>query len=356
MGPGFDLTHTLRAEVNLPSDRYTTPDRTRVYVEQALSELEALPGISAVAAARIVPFTDSTRFGGDITFPDTGAKVPVYFSWNAISPDFFRAMGIPLLKGRAFTAADRGSEKVVIVNRTFVSRYLQDRPALGRTFLWGRDGVERFTIIGVVEDTKTMTVGEDAMPQLYQPLAQITTDRRRLQFVLRSQSAPPLHVATVQKALRRVEPAAGVHVEPLYSSIGLAFLPSQVGAILFGAIGLLTLVLAATGLYGTISYTVARQTPEIGIRLAVGATRSHIVRMVLHDAVVLVASGSVIGLGIAILVMRPLAMFLVATLTPTDPLSLITVVVALIATALLASWGPTQRAARIDPAVTLRND
>jgi predicted permease len=356
LGPGFDLAHTLRAEVNLPSDRYTTPARLRSYVERALPELQALPGISAAAAARIVPFTDSTRFGSRITFPDSGEKADVNFSWNAVSPDFFHVMGIPVLKGRAFTTADRSGDLVVIVNRTFVTRFLSGRAAVGRTFLWGRDGTELFRIVGVVEGTKTMTVGEDDMPQLYQPLAQITNDRRRLQFVLRSVTPPALHVAAVRAALRRIEPSAGTEVEPLYSSIGLAFLPSQVGAVFFGAIGLLTLVLAAIGLYGMMAYSVARQTPEIGIRLAIGATRSDISRMVLRDAVTLVAAGSVVGLGIALFVMRPLAMFLVANLTPADPLSLGAVVVILLVTALAASWGPVRRAARVDPAMTLRYD
>jgi predicted permease len=355
MGPGFDLTHTLRAEVNLPSDRYTTPERLRSYIERTLPELEALPGISAVAAARIIPFTDSTRFTSGMTFPDTGEKIEVNFSWNAVSADFFRVMGIPVLEGRAFTTADRGSDLIVTVNRTFVNRYLGGRAAVGRTFLWG-DGTEPFRIVGVVEGTKTMTVGEDDMPQLYQPLAQITNDRRRLQFVLRSRTSPASQVAAVRSTLRRLEPSAGTQVEPLYSSIGLAFLPSQVGAMLFGAIGLLTLVLAATGLYGMMAYSVARQTQEIGIRMAIGATRSDISQMVLREAVTLVAAGSVIGVGMALLVMRPLAMFLVASLTPADPLSLGGVVVVLTLTALAASLGPVCRAARVDPATTLRYD
>jgi predicted permease len=355
MGPGFDLTHTLRAEVNLPSDRYTTPERLRSYIERTLPELEALPGISAVAAARIIPFTDSTRFTSGMTFPDTGEKIEANFSWNAVSADFFRVMGIPVLEGRAFTTADRGSDLIVTVNRTFVNRYLGGRAAVGRTFLWG-DGTEPFRIVGVVEGTKTMTVGEDDMPQLYQPLAQITNDRRRLQFVLRSRTSPASQVAAVRSTLRRLEPSAGTQVEPLYSSIGLAFLPSQVGAMLFGAIGLLTLVLAATGLYGMMAYSVARQTQEIGIRMAIGATRSDISQMVLREAVTLVAAGSVIGVGMALLVMRPLAMFLVASLTPADPLSLGGVVVVLTLTALAASLGPVCRAARVDPATTLRYD
>ena len=340
--------------MNLPSDRYTTPERIGDFAEHALPELQALPGITCAAAARIVPFTDSTRFGSPITFPDTGDKVEASFSWNAVTPDYFRAMDIRLLEGRAFTPTDRTGNLVVVVNRTFADRYLRGRAAVGRSFLWGRDGKELFTIVGVVEGTKTMTVGEDQVPQLYQPLAQITNDRRRMQFVLRSATLPALQVGAVRQALRRMEPAAGTVVEPLYTSIGLAFFPSQVGAVLFGAIGLLTLVLAAIGLYGVMAYVVARQTQEIGIRLAVGATRADISRMVLRDALTLVVWGSAIGLGIALLVMRPLAMFLVANLTPSDPLSLVTVVIVLAVTALFAAWGPVRRAARVDPVVTLR--
>jgi putative ABC transport system permease protein len=129
-----------------------------------------------------------------------------------------------------------------------------------------------------------------------------------------------------------------------------------VGAALFGAIGLLTLTLAAVGLYGMTAFSVARQTQEIGIRLAIGATRSDIARMVLRDAVTLVVVGSVVGLGLALFVMQPLAMFLVGSLTPADPLSLLAVVVVLLVTALAAASGPMRRAARIDPAATLRYD
>jgi predicted permease len=354
MSPGFDLQRTLRAEINLPSGTYTTPERIGSYVDRTLSELQALPGIEAVAAARIVPFIDMTQFGSTITFPDTGEKANVNFNWNAVSPDFFRVMRIPVLQGRSFDATDRNGDRVAIVNRTFVSRYLGARSAVGRTFLWGQDGTVPFRIVGVVEGTKTMTVGEEDRPQLYQPLAQVTNDRRRLQFVLRSATAPALHLDAVRHALRRIEPGAGTEVATLYSSIGIAFLPSQVGAVLFGTIGLLALVLAAVGLYGMMAYSVARRTQEIGIRLAIGATRSDISRMVLRDAVTLVAVGSVVGLAIALLVTRPLAMFLVANLTPADPLSFVAVVVVLGVTALVASLGPVRRATRVDPASTLR--
>jgi predicted permease len=356
LGPGFDVMHTLRAEVNLPSDGYPTPERIGDYVARVLPELQALPGISAAAAARIIPFTDRTRYSVAITFPDSGVKRDVNFSWNAVSPDFFSVMSIAVRQGRTFADADGATDRVVVVNRTFVERFLDGRNAIGRVFLWGRDGIEPFRIVGVVDGTKTMTVGEDDVPQLYQPLAQITNDRRRLQFVLRSSTPPALHLAAVRAALRRSEPSAGTIVEPLFASIGLAFFPSQVGAVLFGAIGLLTLALAAVGLYGMMAFSVARQTQEIGIRLAVGATRRDIARMILRDAVTLVVIGSAVGLAIALFVMRPLAMFLVATLTPADPLSLAAVIVVLLATTLVAAWGPVRRAAGVDPALTLRYD
>jgi hypothetical protein len=119
ISPGFDLRQTVRAEINLPSGAYETPAAIAAYVNRALPALQATPGVEAVAAAQVLPFTDSIRFGSDITFPD-GVKVQALFHWNAVTADYFRVMQIPLLSGRAFTDADRGGDKVAIVNRAFV--------------------------------------------------------------------------------------------------------------------------------------------------------------------------------------------------------------------------------------------
>ena len=332
MGPGFDLTQTLRAEVNLPSDRYRTPERLSAYVERALPELQAIPGISNAAAARIIPFTDSSRFTSDITLPDTHEKFTAHFSWNAVSPDFFSAMGIPILRGRAFTAADRAGENVVIVNRTFMERYLGDRAAIGLTFLWGRDGTETFRIVGVSASTKTMTVGEDDVPQLYQPLAQIPNDRRRsIRAALGD--APANTLPRSERTLRRIEPAAGTLLSRCTRAS--ARIPSQPGRC--RALRCHRPADAGPGRRRPLrddGVSVARQTQENGIRLAIGATRSDIARMVLRDAVTLVVISSVVGLGLALFVMRPLAMFLVGSLTPANPLSLGAVVLVLLVTAL----------------------
>jgi predicted permease len=353
ISPGFDVRRTLRADIQLPPAEYRDAARKAVFVEQGLRDLEAIPGIEAAAAARIVPFTDSTRMGTRLTFPDTGEQVSARFHWNAVTPAWFRVMDIPVLQGRSFELSDRGGERVVIVNRLFAERFLGKRQAVGCVFLWGLESRTPYRIVGVVEGTKVMTIGEEPQPQLYQPLAQ-TGFETRIQFVLRSATPPAAQLEPLRRALRRLEPAAGAEVSTMYSSIGLAYLPSQIGAIFLGSVGSLGLLLTAVGLYGVMVYSVARRTREIGVRMAIGASRGQVTCMVLLDAAKLIAAGSGIGLFIALFVTRPLATFLVPGLEPADPLSFLAVLVVLLATGLIASWGPARRAMAIDPATSLR--
>jgi predicted permease len=353
ISPGFDVRHTVRVDVNLPPQKYANGRHEADYVSEVLRELAVLPGIESVAAARLIPFTDSNTFGAPLTFPDNGQKTQVMFHWNAVTPEYFQAMGIPLLRGRSFFRADHGG-KVAIVNRTFVERYLAGRPPIGTVFLWGAEGKTPYRIVGVAEDTKNITIGEDPQPQLYEPLAKIDNDRLRLQFVLRSAIPPVLQLAPVRRVLHGIDPMAGADVETMYSSIGLAFLPSQVGAVLLGSIGLLGLLLATVGLYAVMAYAVVRRTREIGIRMAIGASRTNVSRMVLGNVAVLTLTGSAIGLFIALFLTKPLAMFLVPGLKPSDPLSFGAVLLVMIVTGLLAAWGPVHRAMSIDPNSALR--
>jgi predicted permease len=347
------LRRTLRAEVHLPPVQYRDTAHLNAYFAEALRELQALPGIEAAAAARIVPFTDNTHYFSELTFPRTGQKKLARFQWNAVSPDFFRAMDIPRLAGRVFTASDREGSKVVVVNKTFVDRFLDGQGAIGTAFLWG-EGKAPYQIVGVVTGTKTMTIGEEDQPQLYQPLAQIENDRPQIQFVLRSATPPATQLAAVRRALRQVEPGAGIEVSTLYSSIGLAFLPSQVGAVLMGGVGLQGLLLAAIGLYGVTAYSVASRTREIGVRIAIGATRASIAHLVLTESAKLLLTGSAAGLLIAIFVTKPLAAFFVTGLGPGDPWSFAVVVAVLTAAGIVATLGPVRRAIRVDPVTSLR--
>ena len=351
--PGFDVRNTLRAEVHLPPVRYRDEALQKAYFTEALRELEAIPGIEAAAAARILPFTEESHERVDLTFSHTGRKKNTRFHSNAVSPDFFRAMGIPLLAGRAFTAEDRDGEKVVIVNKNFIDRYLDGRPSIGATFKRG-GGNTLYQIAGVVGNTKNMTIGEEDQPQLYQPLAQIYNGRPQIQFVLRSAMPPIAQLEAVRGVLRRVEPGAGVEAGTMYSSIGLAFLPSQVGAVLMGGTGILGLLLAGIGLYGVTAYSVARRTREIGVRIAIGATRADIARLALMESARLLLIGSTVGLLAAFFVTKPLATFLVPGLGPGDPWSFASVVLFLAVAGFAATLGPVRRALRVDPARSLR--
>jgi putative ABC transport system permease protein len=158
ISPGFDVRHTIYADVNLPPHEYQDAARKRVYVAQALRELHALPGIQSEAAARVVPFTAGTRFGGGIKLLDTGKTVNTFYYWNAVSPDYFRAMGIPVDRGQTFQPGDAGGDdatRPVIVNRTFAERYLADRDPLGRMFRYGEDKTP-FVVVGIVDGTKNL--------------------------------------------------------------------------------------------------------------------------------------------------------------------------------------------------------
>ena len=199
-----------------------------------------------------------------------------------------------------------------------------------------------------------MTIGEEPQPQLYEPIRQIENNRLRIQFVMRSVIPPASQLEGVRRVLHRLDPMTGAEVETLYSSVGFAFLPSQVGAVLLGSIGVLGLLLASVGIYGVIAYSVVQRTREIGVRIAVGATRSDISRLVLRDVIRLVLSGSAIGFFIAFFFTKPLAMFLVPGLKPGDPLSFGAVLLVMVLTGIVAAWGPVHRALTVDPHTVLR--
>ena len=274
----------------------------------------SVPGVEAVGVANTVPFVDRTTNAGELTLVDNGEKKRFRLSTNAVTGGYFAAMGIPLLQREVF---DGSQADAVIVNQAFVKAYLGKRQAVGTVFcLYGEDARR---IVGVARGTKNMTLGEGDEPQLYEPLAQSLKKRTRVQFVLKTSAPPTTQVNAIREALRQVDPAVGIEVSTLFSAIGFAFLPSQLGAGLMGGIAILGLLLAAIGLYGILAFTIAKRTREIGIRLALGASRVEIGTMVLRETAVLVAL--VLG-----------------------------------TTALLATIAPLRRAIRIDASQCLRLD
>jgi predicted permease len=353
INPGFDVHHTVRAEVFLPPHRYADGKTINPYVNRALEGLLSIPGVDAAAAARIIPFNDASNFGVTLVFPESGEKKHAAFNWNAVTPDYFRAMEIPLLRGRTFNDQDQGASKVVVVNEEFVQRYLPGREPLAQTFTW-TDDKTLYRIVGVVKATKNMTMGEDPRAQLYEPLAQILNNRPRIQFVVRSGLPAAGQVKAVQQTLRSTEPASGIEVETMFRAIGFAFLPSQVGAVLMGSIGALGLLLVMIGLCGILAYSVAHRRREIGIRVAIGASPRNVSALVLREFALMLASGIVIGVPVSLFVTRPLALFLVPGLSSSDPASFAVAVVVLVTTAAIAVLGPVRRALSLEPIRCLR--
>ncbi|MEP7367498.1 MAG: ABC transporter permease, partial [Acidobacteriota bacterium] len=201
LSPGFDIRNTARAAAHLPPGTYQEKGQMWAYSQRAVRELAALPGVEAAAAARIIPFNDATNNGTTATFPDTGEKRHIRYDWNAVTPDYFKTMSIPLVAGRAFIDSDGTGSKVVVANRVFARLFLAGRQAVGTRF--SMDGGV-YEIIGVVEGTKVMTMGEEAQPQLYEPLAGAADGRTKMNFVVKSATPPAGQLRAMRETLRRI--------------------------------------------------------------------------------------------------------------------------------------------------------
>jgi predicted permease len=353
MNPGFDVERTAWAEMRLVPDQYASPDRIAARAATALELIQTLPGVESASLARVVPFNGANTRGGEARFDGKEQAIRVNYRYNQVGPAYFRTMGIPILQGREFLPSDRaGSPPVVIVNENFARRYFGSGGAAGHTIAVSGAGIK--TIVGVARNSKYFTLGEDDVSALYEPYFQQQSREVILNLLFRTPGPPDSLLRPVTTVLTTLDPAAAVQIKPMRNAMGLALLPSQVGGAILGTMGVLGLVLASLGLYGVLVYAVSRRLREIGIRLALGATSGDILRMLFRESFLLVGIGMAIGLGIAAFATRPLAMFLVPGLSPTDPTAFLGVVVVLAVVAALATAGPARRALRVDPLTALR--
>jgi predicted permease len=357
MSPGFDADRTVWASLRLVPEAYPTEDKVRSLTSTALSELRGLPGVEAVSVARIVPLNGNSVRGDEVLADSSPQPVRVRFHNNDVAPNYFRTMGIPILAGREFAVSDRkGSPEVAILNENLARRLFGDQDPVGRTFRYPAPTLSApVTVVGVAANSKYFTLGEENPLAMYSPYSQGAVGNLAPNLLVRS-PRPEALKREIARTLGGLDRSAAIEVKPMRNALSFALLPSRIGAALLGSAALLGLALASIGLYGVLAYSVTRRTPEIGLRIALGADGPAVLTMVLRESLALVGLGVAIGLGIAAFATRPLAMFLVAELSPTDPPTFLGVIGTLSAVAVAATLGPALRAIRVDPMTALRSE
>jgi len=287
--------------------------------------------------------------------PDRPPATPQVYS-NGVGPGHFRTLRIPLLAGRDFTEADDDTApRVAIVNETLAQRFWPGQNAIGQRLrsAGGASNARHIEVVGVVRNSKYVTIGEDARPFLYRPLAQDYTPR--LNLLVKAQGPAAGAMATIRREVRALDPGLAVfNAATLVEATSISLLPARVAGGLLAALGMLALALAALGIYAVLSYLVQSRTREIGVRVAIGASPGRVIAMVVRQAAAWTVIGAAIGIVLALLVTRFLTAFLYG-ISPTDPLTFIGVTAVLALIACVAALVPAVRASRLDPLSALRS-
>jgi predicted permease len=359
LSPGFDPRGVFTMSVSVPDAHYKTSVALQNYWDQALAQARSLPGVVSVAAVTPLPLS-----GDDFSssFSIEGHSVPdkdePSAELRAATPDYFRAMSIPLRQGRAFTESDRlGAVRVLLISETAARLFFPQGDAIGQKIKLGASaGYEKNQgeIVGIVGDVRHFGVDAPTPPTFYAPLAQSGLDSATI--VLRAQGPAAGLTQPARKVVQALDRDALVS-EPvaMQTLVSSALGQRRFYMFLLAGFAALALALAAVGLYGVISYSVAQRTQEVGIRVALGATSREVVAMVMRQGLQLAAVGLAIGLFLALLLKSLMKTFLVGV-SPTDPVTLAATALLLLLVAVLASYLPARRAARVDPTVALRFD
>jgi putative ABC transport system permease protein len=354
--PGFRQAGVLVIDLDFTRLKLP-PERRQPYKKDLLEHLRAIPGVQSAADASIVPV--SGNGWNEQVMMDGKPDQRNNSQFSRVTPNYFKTMEITLLAGRDFDERDTStSPKVAIVNEAFARKHLKGANPIDRTFIidaYVGQARPIYTIVGYVKDTKYYELREEFEPIIFVPAAQDDRPDDGAQFLIRA--AVPIFglLSPIKQAVADANPAISLNFHVLGTDIKDGLLRERLMATLSGFFGFLAALLATIGLYGVISYTVARRTNEIGIRMALGAQGKNIINMIMREAGLLVVIGLVIGTGIAIAVGKTAASLLFG-LKPRDPITLIVSVTALAAVAALASFLPAFRASRLDPMRALRDE
>ncbi|HKS96176.1 MAG TPA: FtsX-like permease family protein, partial [Terriglobia bacterium] len=354
---GFNTDNVLTLRVALPESKYPKDVQVVAFYKQVLERIRALPGVTSASVVRPLPLTGD---GWQTDFYLEGRPVPPpgqmpNSDFHMIDPDYLRVMGIPLIKGRAFTAADDDKAlPVVLINATMAQRYWPGEDPVGKRIHLRGMGPEGHwaTVVGIVGDTKQYGLERKSKTEFYLPYLQRSVNS--MELVVRTATDPLGLVNAVRSSVEAVDsdqPVYAVRTMGQYLTESVA--SRRTTMLLLGAFAGLALILAAVGIYGVMAYAVAERTHELGVRMALGAGRGDVLKLVVRSGLRLALAGVAVGLVAAAGLTRLLSSLLFGV-RPTDPVTLGAVALLLTAVALLASYIPARRATRVDPTVALR--
>ncbi len=357
---GFQSDHLLALQIFLPPDSYPRNDheKTRAFVDQTITKMGAVPGVKSAGATNFLPligFWGTSNFLLRGQAPPKDGQLPEADN-RVITPGYMQSMGIALLRGRAFTDADRAdSAHVAMINQTFARQYFKDKDPIGEELNLGTaDKPDWWRIVGVSGDVKSFGQDQPTHAEIYRPLDQDPFPI--IAFTLRTETDPAAMIKPAEQALWSVDPDL-----PIFKAIPMDSLANQslalrrASSVLISGFAVLALVLACIGIYGVMAYAVTQRTQEIGVRMALGAGRADVLRMMMGLGFRLTATGVIIGLAGALASTRLLTSLLFET-AAMNPLIFSLAAVVLVAVAILASYLPARRAASIDPINALRTE
>ncbi len=324
------------------------------YFESVIEAMRAVPGVRASAAAHVMPLD----FGGSRTTVDVAGYKPsqdedMELNFVRVSPGYFEALGIPITRGRSFTAQDvDGQPQRIVVNETMARRFWPNGEAVGKFVRMGDEGPYNIEVVGVVPDVHYRMVSEEPRPSFYASLNQWPASAGVIH--IRTNGDPTPRLDELRRAVAAVNPAVPVgRVNTLAEQLERNISQERMASVIGVTLALATLLLAAAGLYSTMAFLVGRRTREIGVRVALGARALDVRRMVLRDAALLVLIGALAGLGFALWAGRALETLLFGV-GRSDYVSLVASAALLSIAGLFASWVPARRASRVDPVIALR--
>jgi putative ABC transport system permease protein len=355
---GFNVDHVATFGLSPDLNGYSV-DRTRLFFQRLEDELRAAPGVTAVTLSNVALLSGSNRSRGvAVQGFEAGPDTDSYSRYNRVGPGYFSALGVPLIAGREFTAADTvDSAKVAVVNQTFARKFGLGNDAVGKSMGWAPGEGYRSkldtTIVGVVEDAKYSEVKQQVPPQFFVPYRQ-DKGLGAMQVYVRTSGDIVQAASAITAVVKRLDPNLPIEqLEALPDQVRNNTFLDRMITILSAAFAILATLLAAIGLYGVLAYTVAQRTREIGLRMALGAAPDRVRRMVLGQVAVMTLVGALVGLAGALAVGRG-AQSILFQMTGADPAVLALSAVALAAVALCAGFIPAHRASRVDPMRALK--